>query len=74
MKNNMRRLIAVLKLFPETAFYSVEANDYGVKLQGKYKASIIKVARMVKFKNESIRKNNGYIEMNRGKIEIVLTD
>ena len=72
MKNNYRRLKAVLNLLDMNYFYTITYDKYDIKLQGHFNSSIIKKARDNKFKFQQADKN-GYIEGNRGIIRIVLT-
>ena len=72
MKNNLRRLNAIMKLFPENSFYTVAATEYGVSCQGRYNANTVLLARKLKF-TFSISES-GYTDGKRGYYNICLTD
>lgn len=70
MKNNLRRTIAVLKLFKENAFYSVSFTECDVRLQGKYSSDTVKTALSVRF--TGVVDKSGYVLLTRGLYTIVL--
>ena len=72
MKNNLRRLNRIVKLFPENAFYTCSITDYGVTLQGKFNPQIILKAQELRF--TGLIMANGYMQWIRGCYSITLTD
>ena len=72
MKNNLKRLAAIMGMFPENAFYSNTITEYDVALQGKLDTKTIKKAQELKFQNTGIDKE-GYVLFTRGDIRITLT-
>jgi len=72
MKNNLKRLAVIMRIFPEGTFYSIGMHEYGITLQGKYSADTVRLARKLKFTNGRID-SSGYAEFSRGNIELTLT-
>jgi hypothetical protein len=72
MKNNLRRLNAIMKLFPENVFYSNTITEYECRLQGRFSQSTI--ARMKEIKFVVAIDQDGYVRGERGYYTITLTD
>ena len=73
MKNQLRRLKVLLNMFPEDAFYTISIKESSISLQGDYKSENVLLAQKCKFSNAGICGVNGYLQMQRGNIEIILT-
>jgi hypothetical protein len=72
-KQALRRLVAVSKMIPLEHFYSITITGWGnVTLQGKFNSKVIALALANKFTNK-INSSMGYVELDRGKINITLT-
>ncbi len=79
MKENFRRLNAIVKMFNEFEFYNLQCNIISLKLQGHYKPEIVSFAMKHKFTISA--SESGYIELRRefkngnhhGTYEITLT-
>lgn len=71
MKNNLRRLNAIMKIFGDV-FYDVGIDSYTIKLQGNYKPETIVKAMTYKF-NVGACKRTGFILLTRGIYSITLT-
>lgn len=71
MKNNYRKLAVLLAWFPD-AFYSISISEYGISMQGKYNPVTVIKAGQMRFALKA--DSNGYIELVREDIEIILTD
>ena len=74
MKNNLRRLKAVLNLLNPDLFYSIGVCSFDISLQGNYNANTVKLALKHKFQNsKDVIDVNGHVNLRRGCISIVLT-
>jgi len=71
MKQDLKRLTAILKLFDIEDFYVLTVRSSEVVLQGEFKADIARKAMILKFK-QSIEPR-GYLNFNRGNYTIILT-
>lgn len=72
MKNNLRRLSFILKMFNAGAFYACAITDSEVSLQGKFNPAVINKLKSMKFHNNI--DNNGYLIMHRYNYNITLTN
>lgn len=71
MKDNLRRLNRIAKLFPNDAFYVYSIGECDITLQGFYKPDIVKKIQRLKF---SVTANDqGFTIGTRGPYRIVLT-
>ena len=75
MKDNLRRLNALIKIFGEV-FYAISATDYRpVSVQGFYNELVINKAIEMGFKDESYDySGRHYTKLTKGNYEITLTD
>lgn len=71
MKNNLRRMLKLLSLFDEDAFYACEYGGSYVRLQGWYTAD--RAAQLIKLKFNVSVTTSGYIAFERNKYRVVLT-
>lgn len=71
MKQNIRRLDRLVKLFGYESFYRVGITIYNVEAQGHFTPEIIKKAMALKFKSSV--STSGYVELERGNYKITLT-
>ena len=72
MKNNYRRLKAVLNLLDMNLFYSINICGYDITLQGDSTPKLVNLIVKNKFNHTSID-DHGYFIFNRSNIRIVLT-
>jgi hypothetical protein len=72
MKNHLRRLKIILKIFNENDFYAITLNEGLMHLQGHFDGKLVEKAFKYKFKNTE-EYPNGYFELKRGVYEITLT-
>lgn len=71
MKDNLRRLNVILKMFPEGTFYVISIWDDEITLQSWTNENIISKARQLKFiESDEI---DGWIHLIRGVFRIVLS-
>ena len=71
MKDNLKRLNAILKVFNMNDFYTINIGAYEIVLQGHFNADIVKSCLKLKFeKNFDL---NGYLEFRRHCYRIVMT-
>ena len=63
MKENFRRLNAIVKMFNKFEFYDLKCDVSSVKLQGTYKPEIVSFAMKHKFKISA--SDFGYIKLQR---------
>ena len=71
MKENLRRLSWLVKLFGYKTFYAVRADGYFVTAQGNFNPEIMIKAKVLKF-YQSVGPT-GYIELTRDNYKIILT-
>ena len=70
MKVQQKRFNRVVKILGVGNFYNVSLTQYHIRLQGTYSPELVKIlSKHFKFNLES----SGYIEAERGFIQIVLT-
>ena len=72
MKENLRRLNRIVKIFGADSFYVVSATEYNVRLQGLFKNKTMLKAAELKFVGKI--EESGYLSLTRGKYTMVLTD
>jgi hypothetical protein len=71
MKNNYRRLNAILKLFDIDVFWSISVGTYDINLFADYSTTLIKLAYNHKFTSEIDER--GWVILTRGMIKIKLS-
>ena len=72
MKTQLRKFELIKRIINMDSFYAISIYDYGITLQGKYKADLAKQLTTLRFKSSlSI---NGYVEFQRRNLVITLTD
>jgi len=73
MKNNVRRIRALLKMFNDIdKFYVITSGRYDNSLQAEYNSDLVKEIIALRFVNKGIDRN-GHTEFIRGNIRIILT-
>jgi len=72
MKNNIRRLQTLLKIFDISHFSCIEATNYSVSCICKFNSEVLLKA--LKYKFKLTVSTSGYITLNRGNYYITLTD
>lgn len=70
-KNNLRRLVALGRLFDLNSFYSINQTSFGVSLQASFNRDLARHAMGLKFKARI--EESGFVFLTRGKYQIVLT-
>jgi hypothetical protein len=73
MKNNYRRLGAILNLFKDYNFYCYTIYEDCVWLQGKFHSNIVMKAKKSRFAVD-VNENTGYVQLKRGLYTITLTE
>jgi hypothetical protein len=73
MKDNQRRLGAILNLFKDCNFYCCTIYEDSVCLQGVFSSTIVKKAKKLRFA-AMVDEQTGYIELRRSLYKITLTE
>ena len=70
MKNNLRRLDRIIKMFGYDAFYSITPTNYEVSFQGYFNQNIVSRVQSMGFLSNT--DTEGYIIFSRGHYRIIL--
>ena len=72
MKTQMRIIEAMLKIFGDTAFYTISMSRFGsTSFQGNFKSELVATAQRYRFTPTFLE--NGFVDLRRGNITITLT-
>ena len=71
--NNLRRIKVLTTMFNLNEFYNIDLGLSGIRLQGNFNSAISRQAMKNKFKINPMSNSNGYMELVRNNVEIVLT-
>lgn len=72
MKNNLRRLKWILRIFGIEKFFSISCDNYSITLYCYFKTDIVKKAQLLKF--EYTIESNGMLQFTRGNYVIIMAD
>jgi hypothetical protein len=72
MKNNLRRLQMLIRIFGPDHFFNCEATNYSASCIGRYNHEMLLKALKYNFKLSIT--SSGYISLTRGNYSITLTD
>jgi hypothetical protein len=73
MKNNLRILAALHRMLDLNNFYAVTVYTENINLQGRFHSNTVKRCTANKFKLIPFD-NSGYVQFQRGRINITLTE